>query len=171
MQPEENILRNSLVIVLSTIALLTVSTGLVEAAPGEPGHNHAVFAAGTPGDPGKPARIVEIRMHETGDGRMLFTPDRVVVARGEQIQFVLKNAGNVDHEFMLDSVANNARHRVAMTKSPDMEHDDPNGRHLDPDESSEIMWRFTKAGTFEFACLIPGHYESGMRGTIVVEPR
>jgi uncharacterized cupredoxin-like copper-binding protein len=56
-----------------------------------------------------------------------------------------------------------------MEKNPDMEHDDPNGRRLNPDGSSEIVWRFTKAGTFEFACLIPGHYESGMKGTVVVK--
>jgi uncharacterized cupredoxin-like copper-binding protein len=108
-------------------------------------------------------------MHETEDAKMLFSPNRVEVKRGEQVRFVLKNAGKVDHEFMLDSVANNAKHKIAMEKNPDMEHDDPNGRRLNPDGSSEIVWRFTKAGTFEFACLIPGHYESGMKGTVVVK--
>ena len=100
---------------------------------------------------------------------MLIKPDRVEVKRGEQVKFVLRNAGKTDHEFMLDSVANNAKHKIAMEKNPDMEHDDPNGKRLTPDGSSEIVWRFTKPGTFEFACLIPGHYESGMHGTIVVK--
>ena len=50
-----------------------------------------------------------------------------------------------------------------------MEHDDPNGKRLAPGRLREIVWRFTKAGTFEFACLIPGHYESGMNGTVVVK--
>ena len=149
---------------------LALATTLAVAAPGEPGHSHKTFAAGEPGDPKKPiARTMEVTMHETEDAKMLFSPNRVEVKRGEQVRFVLKNAGKVDHEFMLDSVANNAKHKIAMEKNPDMEHDDPNGRRLNPDGSSEIVWRFTKAGTFEFACLIPGHYESGMKGTVVVK--
>ena len=149
---------------------LALATTLAVAAPGAPGHSHKTFAAGEPGDPTKPiAGTMEITMHETEDAKMLFSPNRVEVKRGEQVRFVLKNAGKVDHEFMLDSVANNAKHKIAMEKNPDMEHDDPNGRRLNPDGSSEIVWRFTKAGTFEFACLIPGHYESGMKGTVVVK--
>ncbi len=108
-------------------------------------------------------------MHETDDAKMLFKPDRIEVKRGEQVKFVLKNVGQVDHEFMLDSVQNNAKHKIQMEKNPDMEHDDPNGKRLAPNGSNEIVWRFTKAGTFEFACLIPGHYESGMKGTVVVK--
>jgi uncharacterized cupredoxin-like copper-binding protein len=56
-----------------------------------------------------------------------------------------------------------------MEKSPDMAHEEPNGRHVEPRRTAEILWRFTKAGTFEFACLIPGHYEAGMKGAIVVK--
>jgi uncharacterized cupredoxin-like copper-binding protein len=56
-----------------------------------------------------------------------------------------------------------------MEKSPDMAHGEPNGRHVEPRQTAEILWRFTKAGTFEFACLIPGHYEAGMKGAIVVK--
>jgi uncharacterized cupredoxin-like copper-binding protein len=149
---------------------LALSTALVLAAPGEPGRSHKTFAAGEPGDPKKPVvRTVEVTMHETDDAKMLFNPDRIEVKRGEQVKFVLKNGGKVDHEFMLDSVANNAKHKIQMQKNPDMEHDDPNGKRLAPNGSNEIVWRFTKAGTFEFACLIPGHYESGMHGTIVVK--
>lgn len=140
------------------------------AGPGAAGHGHSKFAAGAPGDPKKPARTVEVVMNETEDGRMLFAPDRIVAKRGEQVRFVLRNVGTVDHEFMLDSAENNAKHKLAMQKNPDMEHDDPNGRRLAPGQAGEIVWRFTKGGTFEFACLVPGHYESGMHGKVAVAP-
>ena len=153
----------------AAVAALVLSTGMALAAPGAPGHSHKSFAAGQPGDPKKPARTVEVTMFETDDAKMLYRPDRIEVKRGEQVRFVLKNEGKVNHEFMLDSVANNAKHKKEMEKNPDMEHDDPNGKRLAPSASTEFVWRFTKAGTFEFACLIPGHYESGMKGTVVVK--
>ena len=56
-----------------------------------------------------------------------------------------------------------------MKKNPDMEHDDPNGKRLGPGKTGEILWRFTKAGTFDFSCLIPGHREAGMSGKIIVK--
>ena len=159
---------------LSTLAgalgALAVSATMALAGPGEAGHSHRTFAAGEPGDPAKPvARTIEVTMKETEDAKMLFEPNKVEIKRGEQVKFVLKNAGQVEHEFMLDSLQNNAKHKVAMQQNPDMEHDDPNGKRLSPSASNEIVWRFTKAGTFEFACLIPGHYESGMHGTVVVK--
>jgi uncharacterized cupredoxin-like copper-binding protein len=156
---------------ISTFAsAFALSTTLALAAPGAPGHSHRTFAAGEPGDSTKPVtQTVEVTMQETDDAKMLFKPDRIEVKRGDQVKFVLRNVGKVDHEFMLDSLANNAKHKIQMEKNPDMEHDDPNGKRLTPAGSSEIVWRFTKAGTFEFACLIPGHYESGMRGTVVVK--
>lgn len=139
------------------------------AAPGPKGHTHATFAAGEPGSPKRPSRTIEVTFKETSDGKMLFVPERIQVKRGEQVKFVLKNAGAIHHEFMLDSVQNNAKHKIEMQKNPDMEHDDPNGKRLEPSKSAGLLWRFTKAGEFEFACLIPGHYESGMKGTVVVK--
>ena len=152
------------------LGAVALSSTLAFAGPGEAGHSHKSFAAGEPGDPSKPvARTIEVTMKETEDAKMLFEPDRVEIKRGEQVKFVLKNTGKVDHEFMLDSVQNNAKHKVAMEQNPDMEHDDPNGKRLAPSTSNEIVWRFTKAGTFEYACLIPGHYESGMKATVIVK--
>lgn len=144
-------------------------SGIAYAAPGAPGHVHKKFEAGEPGNPKKPSRTVEMTMQETEDGKMKFTPEKIEVRRGDQVKFVLKNVGRADHEFMLDTVEHNARHKLAMEKNPDMEHDDPNGKRLAPQKRSEIVWRFTKPGTFEFACLIPGHYESGMHGIVVVK--
>jgi uncharacterized cupredoxin-like copper-binding protein len=131
-------------------------------------HAEHAFAAGEPGDPKKPFRTVEIAMTE-GLGTMTYSLSSMEVRKGEQIKFVLKNAGHLAHEFLLDSVENNAKHKIQMEKHPDMEHDEPNGKKLEPKASSEIVWRFTKAGTFEFACLIPGHYEAGMKGVVVVK--
>lgn len=153
----------------AVLAGLALASAAALAGPGQPGHSHKAFGAGEPGDPKKPARVVEVTMRETDDGRMLYSPDRVEVKRGEQIRFALRNAGRTDHEFMLDTVEHNAKHKVSMEKNPDMEHDDPNGKRLAPEKGSEIVWRFTKAGTFEYACLIPGHYEAGMKGTVVVK--
>lgn len=157
-------------------ALILVSLAIAggptaaHAEPGEPGHAHKVFAAGEPGDASKPFRVIEVAMTE-GDGTMAYDPSSVAVTVGEQVKIVLTNRGALDHEFMLDSVEKNAKHRIAMQKNPEMEHDDPNGRRLKPSGTSEIFWKFSKAGTFEFACLIPGHSEAGMKGVVVVSAK
>lgn len=150
------------------IALLDCAVGLgwPHAALADAGHTH--FSAGVPGNPKRPARVVEVVMKE-GDGKMEYVPNRVEVKRNEQIRFLLKNAGELAHEFVLASTADNLKHAALMEKYPDMEHDDPNGKTLQPKANSEIFWRFTKRGTFEFGCLIPGHREAGMTGTIVVK--
>ncbi len=131
-------------------------------------HEGEHFSAGEPGNPKKPARVVQITMRE-GDGTMLFIPAQVDVRKGEQIRFIIRNNGALKHEFMLASLKDNDKHAELMKKYPDMEHDDPNGKTIEPGKVTEIIWRFTKAGKFEFACLIPGHREAGMHGFVTVK--
>jgi uncharacterized cupredoxin-like copper-binding protein len=126
------------------------------------------FSAGEPGNPKRPSRTVEVIMRE-GDGKMFYEPERLEVKRGEQIRFVIINAGELAHEFVVASTKDNLKHAELMQKYPDMEHDDPNGKTLQPKARAEMLWRFTKRGEFEFACLIPGHREAGMTGKVVVK--
>lgn len=130
-------------------------------------HDSPHFTAGEPGDPAKPARVVRVRMTER-DGKMIYIPNRIDVAKGEQIRFVLENTGDTDHEFLLATTEENLKHAKEMAKNPDMEHDEPNGKRLAPKKTAEIVWKFSKAGEFEYGCLIPGHREAGMIGNIVV---
>ena len=153
---------------IALIATLLL-TAAAWAGAGPSGHSHDEgFSAGVPGDPKKPARIVQVTMGES-DGKMVFMPSKVEVKKGEQVKFVLRNNGELDHEFILATTAENLKHGEAMKKNPDMEHDDPNGKRLAPKKTDEIVWKFTKAGEFEYSCLIPGHREAGMVGTVVVK--
>lgn len=126
------------------------------------------FAAGKPGDPQKPFREIKVTMSEK-DGAMLYSPSEVDVKVGEQIKFVIQNSGALKHEFYIASVQQNASHRTEMQKNPEMEHDDPNAQSVEPGKEAAILWQFSKPGEFEFACLIPGHYEAGMHGKVVVK--
>lgn len=154
----------------AAISILLLAGAPAIAGQGEPGHSHGDgYASGAPGDPTKPARMVEISMKETGDGKMVFNHNYVEVKKGEQIRFVLHNAGEIDHEFVLATLKENLAHAEEMKKNPGMEHDDPNAKRLTPNAKGEIVWKFTKAGTFDFSCLIPGHRDAGMFGTITVK--
>jgi uncharacterized cupredoxin-like copper-binding protein len=126
--------------------------------------HHSTYSAGEPGNPKKPAREIVVLMNE-----MDYTPATIEVKRGEQIRFVVRNVGTEAHEFLLATTAENLKHGEAMKKNPDMEHDEPNGVRLDAKKSAEIVWKFTKAGTFEYSCLIPSHREFGMVGKVVVK--
>lgn len=148
------------------LAAAALAAGVAGLAHGHAGHEETDY--GKPGDPGKPARLVQVVMREA-DGRMLFQPDRLTIRKGEQVRFLLRNNGALEHEFVVATLADNLKHMKEMEKNPDMEHDDPNAKRLKPRATGEIVWHFTKAGTFDFSCLIPGHRESGMFGTIVVE--
>ncbi|MDQ6868186.1 MAG: cupredoxin family protein [Pseudomonadota bacterium] len=153
-------------IALVSMVLLSISAW---AGAGPAGHKHdaAGFSAGEPGAAKKPTRIVQVTMQER-DGQMLFVPDRVEIRKGEQIKFVLHNNGELDHEFVLATTQENLEHAEMMKKNPEMRHVDPNARRVAPKQTSEIVWKFTKAGKFEFACLIPGHRDAGMFGVVHV---
>lgn len=154
---------------LAALAWL-LSTAAAFAGPGgAAGHGHGDETAyGKPGDPKKPARVVQVVMAEK-DGKMSFIPDRIEIRRGEQVRFALRNNGELDHELVLATLQENLKHAIEMQKNPDMEHDDPNAKRLAPKKTGEIVWQFTKAGEFDFSCLIPGHREAGMTGTIIVK--
>jgi len=101
---------------------------------------------------------------------MRFGPDRIEVAEGETIRFVIRNRGRMLHEMVIGTPAELAEHAALMARFPNMEHDAPYMAHVDPGQSGEIVWTFNRAGEFEYACLIAGHFEAGMRGTLTVTP-
>ena len=100
----------------------------------------------------------------------MFDPAVITVRKGEQIRFELYNEGTESHEFVLATAAENRKHAQLMKKFLQMVHDDPNAKRLDAFVEGQLLWNFTKVGEFEFACLIPGHYEAGMHGTLIVLP-
>lgn len=107
-------------------------------------------------------------MQETDDGKMIFKPNAFKVRKGQTVIFKIKNAGEMDHEFVLDQEDKIMEHKALMEKFPEMEHDDPNAVRLQAGKSGEVVWKFTNGGTFKFACLVPGHFEAGMHGDITV---
>ena len=131
--------------------------------PGAAHDGHA-SALGKPGDAKKVSRTVEITMSDA----MRFSPASVAVKRNETIRFVLKNEGKLKHEMVLGTIQELKEHAALMLKFPEMEHADPNQASVDAGKTGELIWQFTKAGTFDFACLQAGHYEAGMKGQVMV---
>lgn len=41
--------------------------------------------------------------------------------------------------------------------------------HVGPGKQGTVTWNFNRLGEFEFACLLPGHYQTGMKGKITVK--
>lgn len=124
-------------------------------------------AWGIAGNPAEVARTVTLDMSDT----MRFTPDTLSVEEGDTVRFVVRNAGRMLHEMVIGTPDELAKHAAMMVKFPGMEHDAPYMAHVDPGKTGEIIWHFNRAGRFEFACLIAGHYEAGMRGTLTVTPK
>jgi uncharacterized cupredoxin-like copper-binding protein len=99
---------------------------------------------------------------------MRFDPADLVVGRNETVRFVVHNRGATMHEMVIGTPDDLAEHAALMKRFPDMVHDAPHMAHVQPGATGEIVWRFNRAGTFQFACLAPGHFEAGMVGRVVV---
>jgi uncharacterized cupredoxin-like copper-binding protein len=116
-----------------------------------------------------------------------FAPESISVRAGETVRFVIKNEGSLLHEFNIGMPASHQAHQKEMMQMMDMgmltptgidaekmkmdhggmgpmKHDDPNTVLVEPGKTKELVWRFDKATTLEFACNIPGHYQAGMVG-------
>lgn len=122
-------------------------------------------------------RTVEVTM-----GDIFFEPKNLSVEGGETIRFVVKNAGQLIHEFNIGTAEMHMAHREEMTAMmktgaltatgmdhskmdhSGMKHDDPNSVLVEPGQTLDVTWTFPKAGELQFACNVPGHYEAGMVG-------
>lgn len=145
------------------------------------------IAIGTPGKASDVSRTIDIALT---DNR--FTPETISVRKGETVRFRLKNSGQFVHEFNIGTSAMHAKHQKEMMMmvehgalEPDrinharmrmdmgggrtMEHNDPNSVLLEPGKSAEVIWKFDTDASLEFACNVPGHYESGMMGRIDIQ--
>ncbi|WP_348703836.1 cupredoxin domain-containing protein, partial [Acidovorax soli] len=112
-------------------------------------------------------RTITLRMNDD----MRFTPSHIEVREGDTVRLRAENRGKVLHEIVLGTQAELAQHAQMMQKFPGMEHDEPHMAHVRAGRRGDIVWHFNRPGSFDFACLIPGHYQAGMTGTITVLPR
>jgi uncharacterized cupredoxin-like copper-binding protein len=119
---------------------------------------------GIAGDARDVKRTIQIAM--TDD--MRFNPSAIDVKEGETVRFVVQNKGKVLHEMVIGTKQALDAHAALMQKFPDMEHDEPHMAHVSAGKKGELVWKFNRAGDFDFACLIPGHYQAGMVGKIKV---
>lgn len=161
---------------LTAIALLISLSGVATQANAHGNQAHAPKAGHAPkeqkpwgiaGDAKAVVRTIEIRMSDN----MRFIPDVIQVREGETVRLVHKNDGRMLHEFVLGTRKELDEHAAVMAKFPDMEHDEPYMAHVQPGQSGEIVWNFNRAGDFDFACLIPGHYQAGMVGKVKVSAK
>jgi uncharacterized cupredoxin-like copper-binding protein len=119
---------------------------------------------GRASDPRKARRTIRVDMADT----MRFSPAELEVRQNETIRFVVKNSGRQMHEMVLGTMDELKEHAELMRRHPGMEHDEPWMMHVAPGRTGEFGWQFTKPGTYYYGCLIPGHFEAGMMGKVVV---
>lgn len=159
------------VTIVGGIALALASAALL--AHGDSGHVATPYDAsqveqmpfGRAGDPGAVTRTVTIGMSDA----MRFTPEVVSVRRGDTVRFFVRNNGKALHELVIGTAEELAKHAELMRRFPTMKHDEPHMVHVAPGRTQALVWNFNRSGTFEFACLVAGHFEAGMKGRIVVE--
>lgn len=145
----------------------------------EHGHGHQT---GEPGKADDMTRTVEVYLYDN-----YYEPEEIDVQLGETIRFKLINNGEFVHEFNIGTPEMHAEHQDEMMMMVEhgvlesdkinhdmmdmdmgsghvMSHDDPNSMLMEPGDVAEIIWTFSADATLEFACNVPGHYDSGMVG-------
>lgn len=152
---------------IATLATALIASTALASGNHAGGHHADSNAIGQPGKADKVSRTITVDMTDA----MRFTPADIAVKRGETIKFVVKNSGKVKHEMVLGTEKELKEHYEIMKKFPEMEHADENMVTVQPGQTGEIVWQFTKAGKINFACLQPGHYDAGMKGIVAVSAK
>ena len=152
------------------IAIFSILAGTSAAFSHENAKTHAAATVkeqkdwGIAGDAKGIKRTITLTMTDS----MRFTPDVINVKEGETVKIVVKNSGKMLHEMVIGTAKELADHAALMLKFPNMEHSEPYMVHVPPGKTGQMIWNFNRAGNFDFACLMAGHYQAGMVGKINV---
>lgn len=171
------------VLALVFFALAVPGFPSLSLAAGDHAHKHGHDSPiGQPGEAAQATRTIEVVMYDN-----YYEPEAISINRGETVRFVLSNEGEFVHEFNIGTAKMHVGHQPEMQMMVDhgvlepdrinleaakaMQasmghgmHEEPNSVLLEPGQSGEIVWRFQENAELEFACNVPGHYDSGMMG-------
>ena len=156
--------------ILKLIAIVSITTGATAVFA----HNNSAYSSapvekvqtawGIAGDAKAVNRTITVTMTD----QMRFIPAELQIRAGDTVKLVVRNAGKGLHELVIGTKAELDAHAALMVKFPDMEHSEPYMTHVKPGKTDQLIWTFNRVGEFEFACLLPGHYQAGMVGKIKV---
>ena len=142
---------------------------------------------GEKGDPNKVDRTINIKMYDN-----YYEPNSIKVKKGETIKFIVQNLGEMVHEYNIANKEMHIKHQPEMEKMVEHEillvdkidmdkmkrmskedhslsHSHSNSVLLEPKKTGELIWKFSKNIDLEMACNVPGHYQIGMVGKIIIE--
>ncbi|MEI7784552.1 MAG: cupredoxin family protein [Betaproteobacteria bacterium] len=137
------------------------------------GHSHADDQGLAVAAPAITAMVVDRSIDILMDDQMRFTPNTLEVQAGETVRLVVRNEGKVQHELVLGTDQQIREHADQMKQGG------ANAAHrhdsagfavvgVEAGQTGELVIRWAQPGNYQMACLVPGHYEAGMRGTLTV---
>ncbi|MDF1806785.1 MULTISPECIES: cupredoxin domain-containing protein [Alphaproteobacteria] len=176
--------RGLVALALSTMLVSGMTQTTFAAGSHDGGHGDKKSEKSEIGYPGKASattRSITVEMYDT-----YYKPEKLEIKEGETVRFVVVNKGELVHEFNIGTPKSHAEHQPQMMEMMEkgvleidrirhdkmqhgeggMSHDHANSALLEPGQSAEIVWTFDTEAKLEFACNVPGHYQSGMVGPI-----
>ena len=141
---------------------------------------------GKKGDENKVTRVVVVKMYDN-----YYEPNEIKIQKGETIKFIVKNLGELVHEYNIATKEMHLKHQPEMQRMVDhqiiladkidknkmkemskkdhaMSHSHSNSLLLEPKTEGVIIWNFETEVVLEVACNVPGHYEAGMVSKIKI---
>lgn len=133
------------------------------ASPGGSQHGHGMHERDAAGA-AQVSRTIELIARD-----IEFSLAEIDVKPGETVRFLIRNEGELDHDFTIGDAEAQAAHREEMRTmmSGDMQehsHASSNAVKIEPGETAELIWTFGRDDKVQFGCNVPGHFEAGMHG-------
>ena len=160
--------------VLLPVALLVAACSSGATAPtAAPSVVPSAVATATPTAPTAASSMAPSAVPKTGEitvvlsDTMRYAPEAVTVKAGDKVTFVLRNEGVIVHEFFVGTEEEQVDHAAEMALGG-MGHGHDNALSLKAGETGSLTMTFAKAGSLLIGCHEPGHYEAGMRATLIV---
>ena len=117
-------------------------------------------------------RDIAVTMTDT----LRFDPGTIAVHEGETIRFLLENPTVAPHDFTLGDMDAQMHHHEEMSAGMGHEHGGagadgmPGAVSLEPGQTAEVIATFDEPGEVLIGCHVPGHWEAGMRGSVLIMP-
>ena len=172
---------------LALVALFVATSGAACSTPAEnsgataPTATAAASAPGTAAVPAHDGRPIEI----TGNDTMKFSVTEIVAKPGEKLSVTLVDTGttpkfSMGHNWLLLAAGVDIQPFLVASAEAVTTDYVPRATHgdkilaatklLGPKERDTVTFSApTAAGRYEFLCSVPGHYQVGMRGVLIVQ--